>query len=119
MPTLIRCHIMWRLIWVFTVCSSLFYRFPGNNGLKRKIIIEFANTVDPHETLSNQPSYLDLHCLSSTEYSLYSQYESFKSFKTSGSDLLQYSKFLEYTLEVINSTSHPHFQMRKVALKES
>ena len=26
-------------------------------------IVEFANSVDPHEAAHNEPSHLDLHCL--------------------------------------------------------
>ena len=32
METLIRCHILWHLIWVCTVCQLLFYRSPDYNG---------------------------------------------------------------------------------------
>ena len=31
---LIRRHMMWRLIWVCTVCLLSIYGFPGKNGLK-------------------------------------------------------------------------------------
>ena len=34
MQTLIRCHIMWHLIWVCTVCLWPFYGFLGKKGLK-------------------------------------------------------------------------------------
>ena len=33
MKTLIRRHMLWRLIWVCTVCQWPFYGFPGNSGL--------------------------------------------------------------------------------------
>ena len=34
LKTMIRRHVMWRLILVCTVCLLPFYGFPGKNGLK-------------------------------------------------------------------------------------
>ena len=35
--TLIRCHILWHLIWVCTVCQLLFWGSPDFNGLMLEI----------------------------------------------------------------------------------
>ena len=34
METLLRCHILWHLIWVCTVCQLSFYGYPDYNGLR-------------------------------------------------------------------------------------
>ena len=37
--TLIRCHIMWHLVWVCTVCLRTFYGFAGKKRLKTDISV--------------------------------------------------------------------------------
>ena len=37
--TLIRCHVLWCLIWVCTVCQLPFYGSPDYNGLIKHLVI--------------------------------------------------------------------------------
>ena len=41
----------------------------------KKKIAEFANNEDPDEVAQHEPSYLNIHCLPSSHWSLISQYE--------------------------------------------
>ena len=36
--TLIKCRVLWRLIWVYTVCRYPFYRSLDMNGLTKLLV---------------------------------------------------------------------------------
>ena len=54
--TLIRCRILRRLIWVYTIFQCPIYGTPGTNRL-------MANRVNPHNILHSTASDSGLYCL--------------------------------------------------------
>ena len=61
METLIRRHIMWRLIWVCTVCLCPSNGFLGKNGLKLLLFV-LSSAIDrryPGSRISSAPLRLE------------------------------------------------------------
>ena len=62
-----RRHVLWRLIWIQTVCKGLQNPVPALKGLTHLCLASrkkaLANSVDPDETPHDAASHQGLRCL--------------------------------------------------------